>query len=102
MTRKMKITFENSSLVVLEGRGLARAWCPRCAALVEWIALADVGVLSNLEKPELEQWFRSDELHRVPADDGSTVLCLPSLLNHLQDAVGPFKAEAVKQKEETR
>ena len=50
----------------------------------EMIALEETGVISNLERPELEEWLNSGELHRPQAAEGSTLICLNSLLARVQ------------------
>jgi hypothetical protein len=99
MTKHTKIIFETESMLILRGRVSVRAWCPRCAAEVELIALEDIGVISNLERPELEEWLNSGELHRLQAADGSTLTCLNSLLARVQKAIlQPGESAAPKQK----
>ena len=61
MAKQMTITIESDSLLILRGRGSRRAWCPLCAAEGEMIALEETGVISNLERPALEDWLNSDE-----------------------------------------
>jgi hypothetical protein len=85
MAKLTKITIETDSLLILQGRCSRRAWCPRCAVEREMIALEDVGVISNLERPELEEWLNSEELHPSQSIDGSTLICLNSLLARVQN-----------------
>jgi len=85
MAKQMKITVETESLLILRSRNSRREWCPLCAAEVEMIALEDTGVISNLERPALEEWLNSAELHRSQAADGSTLICLNSLLARVQN-----------------
>jgi hypothetical protein len=80
---KRTITIETSSLMMLRGRSSRRTWCPVCQAEGEVIALEDVGVISNLERTALEEWLNSGELHRPEAADGSTLICLNSLLTYV-------------------
>ena len=84
MTKQTRITIETDSLLILQGRSSRRAWCSRCAAEVEMIALEETGVVSNLEQPELDEWLNSGELHRWQAADGSSLMCLNSLLARVQ------------------
>ena len=79
-----KITIEADSLLILQGRTSDRAWC-RGAAEVGAIALENVGVISNLERAALEEWLNSGELHRLQTSDGSTLICLNSLLARVQN-----------------
>lgn len=80
VAKKTTITIETESLLIMSGRGLPRAWCPLCAAESELIALDSVGVLSNLDHEEVEEWLRSSHLHRSRSSDGSEFICLNSLL----------------------
>ena len=67
------------------------------------IALEDTGVISNLERPELEEWLNSGELHRLQAADGSSLTCLNSLLARVQKTttIQPGDSAAAKQTKET-
>ena len=85
MAKRMKITIETDSLLILRSRNSRRAWCPLCATESEVIALDNVGVISNLERPALEEWLNSEELHRSQAADGSVLICLNSLLARVQN-----------------
>jgi len=85
MAKRTKITIETDSLLILRGRSSRRAWCPLCAIESEVIALDNVGVISNLEPPALEEWLNSEELHRSQAADGSVLICLNSLLARVQN-----------------
>ena len=87
MAKQTRITIETESLLILRGRNSRRAWCSRCAAEVEMIALEDMGVISNLERPELEEWLNSGELHRLQTAEGSTLICLNSLLARVQKTI---------------
>ena len=60
MVKQTKITIATDSLLVLRGRNSRPAWCPRCAAQGEMIALENTGVISNLERPALEEWLNSE------------------------------------------
>ncbi|HUK23186.1 MAG TPA: hypothetical protein VLV49_01300 [Terriglobales bacterium] len=85
MARQTRITIETESLLILRGRNSRRTWCAQCGAEDEVIALEEIGVMSNLERPALEEWLNSEELHRLQAEDGSTLICLNSLLARIQN-----------------
>jgi len=85
MAKQTKITIETESLVILRGRTMNRAWCPACAAEREVIAIEDIGVISNLKRAALEDWFNSGNLHRLQTADDSTLICLNSLLAQVQE-----------------
>jgi hypothetical protein len=84
MAKKTKVTIETDSLLILRGRSSLRAWCPRCGAEAEMIALNDTAVMTNLDQAALDQWLNSDELHRSQTSDGSKLICLNSLLARVQ------------------
>ena len=84
MAKQTKITIETESLLILKGRTTNRAWCPDCASEREVIELEDIGVISNLERPALEEWLNSGNLHRSLAADGSPLICLNSLIAQVQ------------------
>ena len=85
MAKQTKITIETDSLLILRGGSSTRAWCPQCGADAEMITLESVGVVSNLNRPDLEAWLNSGELHRSRAADGSVLVCLNSLLARVQN-----------------
>ena len=80
MAKQTTIPIESNSLLILRGRSSIRAWCSRCNAEVEMIAMEDTGVISNLDQPALEEWLNSEELHQLQAADGSELTCVSSLL----------------------
>jgi hypothetical protein len=84
MAKQTKITIETGSLLILRRGNSTRAWCPRCAAEGEMIALEKTGVISNLQKPFLEEWLNSEDVHRSEAADGPLLICLNSLLARVQ------------------
>ncbi len=104
MAKHTRITIETDSLLIVRGRSTLRAWCSRCAAEVEVVALEETGVMSNLERPELEEWLNSGEFHRLQAADGSTLMCLNSLLARVQKTttIEPGISAATKQTKETK
>jgi hypothetical protein len=85
MAKQTKITIETDSLLILRSRNSRREWCPLCAADGEMIALENAGVISNLDRPALEEWLNSGNLHRSQAADGSVLICLNSLLARVQN-----------------
>lgn len=83
MTKQQTITVETSSLLIVRGTGSIRAWCSRCGQEAEMVALGNVGVISNLDQDTVENWINAEDLHHSKAADGSPVVCLNSLLDHL-------------------
>ena len=80
MAKQTKITIKTDSLLVLRGGSSTRAHCPLCNGESEMIALENLQVISSLDRPALEEWINSGELHRLQGEDGSALVCLNSLL----------------------
>jgi hypothetical protein len=80
MAKQTKITIKTDSLLLLRGGSSTRAHCPLCNGESEMIALESLQVISNLDRPALEEWINSGELHRLQGEDGSALVCLNSLL----------------------
>jgi hypothetical protein len=85
MAKQTTITIETSSVFILQCRDTHRAWCPQCAAEREMTAVDNTKLISNLDQRAFEQWLDSGELHRLNALDGSSLICLNSLLASLQN-----------------
>jgi hypothetical protein len=102
MAKQTKITIETDSMLILRGRSCLRAWCDRCAVEVEMVALENMGVISNLEQPELEQWLGSGDMHRLQAADGSALICLNSLLARIQNTTTIQPGGVAKHSKETK
>lgn len=86
MAKQTKITIEIDSLLILRGRVSRRAWCAGCGAEAEMIALDDFGVITNLDRSELEAWLNSGQLHRLQTSEGAELICLNSLLARVQSS----------------
>jgi hypothetical protein len=84
MSKQTRIIIETETLLILRGRNSRRTWCPQCAAEGEVIALEEVGIISNLDRSAFEEWVNSGELHRSETPNGSTLICLNSLLARVQ------------------
>ncbi len=99
MAKQTTITVETDSLLILQARSSNRHWCPACNAEVEMIAMEQIGVVSNLDRPALEQWLNSAGLHRSQQPNGSTLLCMKSLLARVQNPQLPDRTAVVDAKE---
>lgn len=84
MAKQTRIVIETHSLLILQSRHSRRAWCRLCGAEEEMIALENLGAIPNLDRPALEAWLNSSDLHRSLADDSSNLICLNSLLARVQ------------------
>ena len=85
MAKQTKITIQTDSWLILQRGNSTRAWCPLCAAEREMIALEKIGAISGLQKPLLEGWLNSEDLHRSETANGSLLICLTSLLSRVRN-----------------
>lgn len=83
MAKKVTITIEAISLLILQGQTSGHAWCDRCAAQTEAVALDKIAT-SNPQREVLERWLSSVELHRLPSSEHSPLICLHSLLARIR------------------
>ncbi len=79
MARQTTITIETTSLLMLRSRNSKRAWCRECAAESEMLALKKDD-LGTRNATTFEKWLDSGAVHRVELPDGSSLICLNSLL----------------------
>jgi len=84
MSKQTTITIETTSLLILRSKNSTEAWCPVCGAQVEVVLLENGGLLTE-HAPVLAQWLNSGEVHRVESVDGSSLVCLDSLLARAQN-----------------
>ena len=99
MAKQTTVTIETDSLLIFQARSSNRSWCTDCGAEVEVIAMEQIGVVSNLDQPALQQWLNSAGLHRSQGPNGSTLLCLNSLLACVQNPQLPDRTAVANTKE---
>ena len=86
MAKQTTITIEIESLLILRSRSSRAVWCPVCGIEAEMIALGDTSVMSKFDQTAFQQWLNSGNLHRAEAPDGSSLICLNSLLARMQNS----------------
>ena len=62
----------------IDGEALTAEQC-HILAEAEMIALENLGAVPNLDRPALQAWLDSPDLHRAQAADGTDLICLNSL-----------------------
>jgi hypothetical protein len=82
MSKQTTITIESKSLLILHSKSSTEAWCPLCGAHVEMVLL-ETRLLPE-HAPALTKWLSSGEVHHVESADGSSLVCLNSLLAFAQ------------------
>ena len=85
MAKQTKITSTTDFLLLFHGRSSTRARCLFCNGESEMIPLESLQVISNLDRPVLEEWINSGELHRLQGDSGLPLICLNSLVGRFRN-----------------
>lgn len=89
MVKTIKITIETESLLVVRKGKTTLTWCPACCADVETVVLEGYSLGPDITfNHHLEHWLRTGKLHLWRPAEGSTQICLRSLLQC-------FEAEAI-------
>lgn len=76
--KQTTITIETTSLLILRTGNRRTAWCPPCGAEVQMLELS-TREISTLDQLPLD-------VHRSDAPHGAALICLNSLLAHVQTA----------------
>lgn len=84
MAKRTTITVETDSLFVLRGQRSLRAWCPQCSVESEMIPLNELSAILNLPESEARAWLESEDLHHAAAADGSSMICVVSMLKRVR------------------
>jgi hypothetical protein len=80
MAKQVTITIETNSVVVLHARTSGRVCCRRCANKSEMLNLALPSEEGMAGWTLMQQLIDGGEIHHEQAPDGSSLVCLNSLL----------------------
>lgn len=81
--RKTEITIETQRVVTIRRRRVPRAWCAECGGDVDMVNLVEVQALTELQHPVLRDSAEAQKWHFCVGPDGTTLVCLESLLKSL-------------------
>jgi len=76
MNFRIKITLETERLLVLRGHVKKRTWCKSCKMEADFVPSEEVNGFSL----KLNEKNENECLHKFYAPDGTTLICLTSLL----------------------
>ena len=77
--RKITITIETYSLLLVRWPGLRRLWCERCAAFTRVATLEETSRLISTDAATLIQLIESEALHSINAPDRARLVCFLSI-----------------------
>ena len=76
MSLRIKITIATERSLILQGRAKKRFWCERCNAETDFATDAEI----NNSALRLAKNIEDESLHKFSASDGTTLICLASIL----------------------
>lgn len=79
MAKRITITIETTSVVVLRSTCTSRSWCPLCASEFETVALTGAETLTQTHFPALQKWLESGTVHHFNTPEGVPLICPTSL-----------------------
>lgn len=83
--RKIRITVETDSVLLVRRANSSRAWCEKCADFSEYASIEVAIALASADTDTLTQLVRADRLHLTKATDESPLVCLRSILKHIKE-----------------
>lgn len=95
-SKKIEITIQTNRRLVVRGSVSARDWCRECGSETEVVTLETAGAVTQAVKMELESHLIEGDLHIVQAADGSSRVCVRSLLGLVRSARAPVEHDLLK------
>lgn len=86
--KKIEITIQTDRRLVIRGSVSTLAWCRQCGAETEVVTLETAGVVAQAVSVELGNPWPAGDLHVSHASDGTSRVCLRSLLGMVRNT-GP-------------
>jgi hypothetical protein len=81
VVKRTEVTIETNQVVLIRSRQQpVRSWCPECRREVDMIDLKEVESLTGTTQPMLSSSGGDRRWHWSQAEDGSSLVCLESLL----------------------
>jgi hypothetical protein len=89
MTKRTTIKITSEAFLFLRGSRTQIGWCPACVRESEMLTLERACAFYRGESASFVEWLELTNVHRSRAADGSSLICLRSLLDCLQDKNTP-------------
>jgi hypothetical protein len=80
--RRIEITVESHRILVMHRRRLLEGWCERCGKQVAMINLEEAA-LAGLSSQAITRQVEGGRFHFTASADGSTFICLKSLVEEI-------------------
>lgn len=80
LRKTTRITVETDQVVIIRRRRLTRFWCTQCQREEDFVPVEEVNHLLERHAPPATDPVAPEGLHFARTKDGSTVICVRSLL----------------------
>jgi hypothetical protein len=80
--KRIQITIQTDQILIARRRRGTRRWCPDCGCEVDMLSLGEVASITT-RQPMLGHRARAQHWHYAEAEDGTTLVCLDSLLKSM-------------------
>ena len=81
--RKIKITIETDSILLVRWRTSKHLWCEKCETFTRVATLEEVGHMTSYDPATLIQLIESGKLHSINAPDRASLVCFLSIQRHI-------------------
>jgi len=75
-----RITIETERILVVRRAEQVAGWCPICCRQGEFILLDNAALMEPVLAAQINEWHGTGKLHLLLEENGSTRICLASLL----------------------
>jgi len=79
--KRTRITLETEQVLMIQQRSSNRRWCPECSKLVDMVRFAQAAALAGVSPARLHECAQTEPWHVIEAQDGTSLICLDSMLN---------------------
>jgi hypothetical protein len=89
-SRRTEITVEHHEIVIVRRPcDPVRCWCKDCGAEVDMVVAEQAAYLAEVAPRTVYRWLEADKLHYLEGQDGSVLICAPSISRLTRSAVSP-------------
>jgi hypothetical protein len=81
--KRTEVTIETDRITIIRRRDVIRGWCQECACEVDMVNLEEAGAILGALPTALRDIPQSHAWHFCEGLEGTTVICLESLLKSM-------------------
>ena len=81
--KRTEITMETDRVLIIRRRSVIRGWCPECACEADMLSLEEAAAIVGTSPMTLRHHPHSRDWHFCEGLEGTTLICLESLLKSM-------------------